>query len=136
MNLFLALFAAVAVLSSPMTLTFQKEWLAVNSNTTGTHYGDPKDGCEADEQAVQVQGLAGDFCSPKCTAFGACPKDIPSGVTAKPECALQTPTGGKYCALICSPSLPIQNQKIADSQCGANASCKAVSGVGLCTYND
>lgn len=136
MKLILALIAAVGVLSSPMTLTFQKEWLQDNSNATNGHYGDPKNGCESDEQAVQVQGVQGDFCSPPCTSAGKCPTDIPSGVTAKPECALQTPTGGKFCALICSPSLPIRDQKAADSQCGTNASCKAISGVGLCTYND
>ena len=43
----------------------------------------------------------------------------------------------KFCALICSPSLPILDQKAADSQCGENASCKeAGTGVGLCTYDD
>jgi len=119
----------------PLSLVFQKEWLQARSNASG-HYGDPKDGCESDEQAVQIQGLAGDFCSPKCQLFGKCPTDIPTGITAKPECALKTTTGAKYCALICSPSLPIKNQFVADAQCGQNASCKAISGVGICTYND
>merc|ERR1712159_282066 len=45
-----------------------------------THYGDPADGCESDEQAVRVQGVAGSFCSPDC-ASAACPTDVPSGVT-------------------------------------------------------
>lgn len=118
----------------PLTLNFRKDWLVENNATNG-HYGDPKNGCESDEQAVQVQGVTGDFCSPKCTG-STCPTDIPAGVTAKPQCALQTPTGGKYCALICSPSLPITNQRVADAQCGTNASCKPISGVGLCTYDD
>merc|ERR1711865_205262 len=66
-----------------------------------THYGDPATGCEADEQAVQVQGLAGKFCSPDCTS-AACPTDVPAGVTAAPQCALKSSTGSKKCALICS----------------------------------
>ena len=54
-------------------------------------------------------------------------------------CALQDPSHPlqKFCALICAPSLPILDQKAADAQCGANASCKSVQlGVGVCTYDD
>jgi hypothetical protein len=121
---------------APLSLVFQKEWLQTHGGVVNGHYGDPKDGCESDEKAVQVQGVAGDFCAPECSSSDSCPADIPTGVTAKPECALQTPSGAKYCALICSPSLPIKNQFVADAQCGQNASCKAISGVGICTYND
>lgn len=117
-----------------VTTVISKDFLS-QYNVTGTHYGDPKAGCEPDEQAVQVQGVAGDFCSPKCK-LTKCPTDLPAGVTAKPQCALQTSTGAKYCALICSPSLPINDQMVADAQCGTNASCKPISGVGLCTYDD
>merc|ERR1712232_840988 len=88
-----------------------------------THYGDPKTGCESDEQAVQVQGIKGDFCSPPCSSSGTCPSDVPSGDAAKPQCALKTTTGGKYCALICSQ----------DSDCGTG-SCQKIMGTGLCTY--
>merc|ERR1711871_1480440 len=98
--------------------------------TNPTHYGDPKGGCESDEQAVQVQGVSGDFCSPKCKA-GACPTDIPSGDTAKPTCALKTPTGDQYCALICTPSVLTTNG--ANGECGTGT-CQAIQGVGLCTY--
>merc|ERR1711981_1482372 len=49
--------------------------------TNPTHYGDPKTGCEKDEQAVQVLGVPGDFCSPKCSSSGSCPTDLPSGDT-------------------------------------------------------
>ena len=60
-----------------------------------THYGDPAGGCESDEQAVQVQGLSGDFCCPK-SASGSCPSDVPTGaptgVTAKSTCAVRSPT--------------------------------------------
>ncbi|CAJ1353082.1 unnamed protein product, partial [Effrenium voratum] len=89
-----------------------------------THYGDPKTGCETDEQAVRVQGLSGDFCSPKCNSQGSCPSDVPTGDKATPECALRTTTGDKYCALVCE----------SDSDCGTG-SCQKIMGTGLCTYD-
>merc|ERR1711937_227455 len=98
--------------------------------TNPTHYGDPKTGCESDEKAVQVQGVSGDFCSPPCSS-GSCPTDVPSGDTAKPQCALQTPTGAKYCALICTPSAFASNG--ANGECGTGT-CQAIQGAGLCTY--
>ena len=55
-----------------------------------------------------VQGLSGDFCSPKCNSQGSCPSDVPKGDSATPQCALRTTTGDKYCALICQ----------SDSDCG------------------
>merc|ERR1711865_536245 len=96
-----------------------------------THYGDPKTGCESDEQAVQVQGLAGNFCSPKCSSSNACPSDKPSGDTAAPQCALQTTGGGKFCALICTPSKFASNG--ANGACGTGT-CQSIQGTGLCTY--
>lgn len=113
---------------STIQASLAPEFLGMAAN--GTHYGDPKQGCQSDEQAVQITGVTGDFCTPACDSSGSCPTDVPTGVTAKPTCALQTPTGAKYCALICSPS------KSDDAQCGTNASCKAISGVGICTYDD
>ena len=83
--------------------------LQVAVATNPTHYGNPSTGCESDEQAVKVQGLSGDFCSPKCDSTGSCPSDVPKGDTATPECALRTTTGDKYCALICQ----------SDSDCGS-----------------
>ena len=102
-----------------------------------SHYGDPKDGCMSDETEITIQGVQGDFCTPKCSLFKACPTDVPAGVTVAPQCALQdSSTGDKYCALICSPSLPIRDQKLADAACGGtNLSCKALSGTGICTYD-
>jgi hypothetical protein len=96
-----------------------------------THYGDPKTGCESDEQAVQVMGLSGDFCSPKCDTSGSCPSDLPSGDSATPTCALQTPTGGKYCALVCTPSDSSKNG--TDGECGTGT-CQSIQGTGICTY--
>ena len=102
-----------------------------------THYGDPKE-LHVGRDRDHDQGRAGDFCTPKCSLFKACPTDVPAGVTVAPQCALpNSSTGDKYCALICSPSLPILDQKAADAQCGDNASCKSVQlGVGVCTYDD
>jgi len=103
-----------------------------------THYEDPKGGCQSDEVEVSIQGIGGDFCSPKCSFFKKCPTDIPTGVTAAPQCALQdSASHEKYCALICSPTATIVNQKAADAQCGTNASCKSLQlGLGVCTYDD
>jgi len=97
-----------------------------------THYGDPANGCEADEQAVQVQGLSGKFCSPDC-ASAACPTDVPAGTTAAPQCALKTQAGDKRCALICSPSTDEASLRAGDAQCGA-ATCQPIQTVGICTY--
>ena len=108
----------------------------VGNNTV--HYGDPKNGCMADEESVQIQGVSGDVCTPKCSLLKKCPTDVPTGVTVAPQCALQdAATKSKYCALICSPSVVIKDQKLADSACGGtNLSCKPISGVGICTYDD
>ena len=59
-------------------------------------------------------------------------------VHVAPQCALQdSSTGKKYCALICSPTAVIKDQKAADAQCGTNATCKSVQmGIGICTYDD
>lgn len=89
-----------------------------------THYEDPKNGCSSDEQAIRVQGVSGDFCSPPCKGT-TCPTDPPSPSDAKPTCALSGPSG-KYCALICSPG--------DNSACPTGASCQAIQGTGICTY--
>jgi len=104
-----------------------------------THYGDPKEGCLSDELEITIQGITGDFCSPMCSNTKECPVDVPSGVTSEPQCALTDASdpNKKYCALICSPTLPILDQKAADAQCGQEATCKeAAPGIGLCTYDD
>merc|ERR1712048_1239884 len=81
---------------------------------------------------IQIQGVQGAICVPACTGIlkNTCPHDVPTGVTAKPTCALQDSSSQKkYCALICSPSSN-------DDQCGTNASCKSIQGTGICTYDD
>merc|ERR1711966_213475 len=97
---------------------------------SATHYEDPKGGCRSDEVDITIQGIQGAVCSPACTMGIFCPSDVPAGATAAPQCALQdSSTQKKYCVLICSPSSN-------DAQCGTNASCKSISGTGLCTYDD
>jgi len=97
-----------------------------------THYGNPANGCESDEQAVQIQGVSGDFCAPDC-ASAACPTDVPAGVTAAPQCALKSATGDKKCALICSATTDEASLRAGDAMCGT-ATCKAIGGTGICTY--
>jgi hypothetical protein len=101
------------------------------SPPASSHYEDPSSGgCQSDEISIQIQGVSGDVCAPSCGLFTPCPTDVPTGVVAEPQCALQdASTNKKYCALICSPS---KN----DSQCGTNASCKSIQAVGICTYDD
>jgi len=108
------------------------------SPPASTHYSDPATGCLSDELEVTIQGVDGDFCTPTCSLFKQCPTDVPEGVTAEPQCALQDASSNKkYCALICSPALPIGDQKVADDQCGENATCKSIQlGIGICTYDD
>merc|ERR1719436_1991418 len=103
----------------------------VQVGTNPTHYGDPAAGCKDDERAVRVQGVSGHFCSPKCSG-GECPSDLPDGVSAAPTCALRTPTGDSYCALICTPSVLRANG--ANGECG-KGTCQAIQGVGMCTYD-
>lgn len=83
------------------------------------------------ETSVQITGVQGSFCSPKCGLFRECTKDVPAGTTAKPECVLETSGSQKptQCALICDPSAT------ADG-CPKKASCKSISGTGLCTYDE
>merc|ERR1711904_211047 len=49
----------------PLTLSIDESWLLrVNAST---HYDDPKpNGCLSDEMAIQIQGVGGDVCTPKC----------------------------------------------------------------------
>jgi hypothetical protein len=82
--------------------------------------------------------VTGAFCSPSCKTT-ACNTDVPSGVhvTAKPhdQCVLDTAgnffapfllvlthrflSGNKYCALICSPALPVMDRKVHCLMCPA-----------------
>merc|ERR1712014_113224 len=91
------------------------------SPSGSTHYEKPP--CRSDEVDVQVQGLTGETCTPKCTGT-TCPTDVPEGTTAKPSCVLQdSSTGDKYCALTC-----------LIGGCPPGATCQRSGFVGLCMY--
>ena len=80
--------------------------LLVVALAAATHYEKPP--CGSDEVEGQI-GQGGIACLPACDMSTSCPTDVPSGVTAKPECALQDASSSKmYCGLICHE----------DSQCG------------------
>jgi len=104
-------------------------------STAGTHYGNPADGCLPDEQAEKVNGVTGDFCSPKCSSSTPCPTDLPAGTTAAPQCVLESPGSQTpdHCALICKPGLGFL--KVGDGGCPTGAACQAIQGTGVCTYS-
>lgn len=89
-------------------------------------YEDPKDGCSTGEKAIQVSGISGDFCAPACSAVGACP-DAPAGVDGQAQCVLQSPTGDRYCAILCNTG---------GCEPSADMTCKPIQGLGICTYDD
>lgn len=108
-----------------------------------SHYGPPPNGCEKDEKAFQIQGIPGGICAAKCTDFLPCPKDLPDGVTAAPQCALQDQSGLHYCVLVCQSGGGTTSNGDAnlrgglkDEQCG-EATCQPVpgqDGLGICTF--
>jgi len=86
-----------------------------------SHYEHPP--CRSDEVDVQVQGVAGSTCTPKCSG-NTCPTDVPAGTRAKPQCVLQdSSTGDKYCALTCFLG-----------GCPTGASCEHIGLTGICMY--
>merc|ERR1712072_1312264 len=69
----------------------------------------------------------------KDCASSSCPTDVPSGVTAAPQCALKSTTGDKKCALICSATTDEESLRAGDAMCG-KATCQPIQGTGICTY--
>eukprot|EP00532_Pseudo-nitzschia_australis_P008850 CAMPEP_0168177286 /NCGR_PEP_ID=MMETSP0139_2-20121125/8355_1 /TAXON_ID=44445 /ORGANISM="Pseudo-nitzschia australis, Strain 10249 10 AB" /LENGTH=143 /DNA_ID=CAMNT_0008096291 /DNA_START=119 /DNA_END=550 /DNA_ORIENTATION=- len=101
--------------------------VATKASVSAVHYEEPP--CGSDEKAVQIMGIDGVFCSPECTP--ECPTDTPDGVTAVPTCALQSPTGDQYCAILCTPSV------VKGGDCGPKMECAPIpgsGGFGLCVY--
>jgi hypothetical protein len=104
-----------------------------------THYGNPFDGrCESDEQNITITGVPGAVCSPLCTGLlkTKCSDDLPSGVTATPNCAISdSATGIKLCALMCQPKAgQCGNYTKAEILAGTGAVCHSIQGEGICTY--
>ena len=56
----------------------------------------------SDEQIVSVTGIDGSFLLARLQRHHV-PSDKPAGASATPQCALNSPTGDKYCALLCTP---------------------------------
>ncbi len=54
------------------------------------HCGDPALCFVFDVQVVQVQGISGDFRSPKCTS-GSCPSEVPFGALRGPPAPCGAP---------------------------------------------
>ena len=91
--------------------------------------------CRADEVGpITIEGIDGAMCAPECTD-SPCPTNTCQGM-ATPQCALESPEGQKFCALICSPDVKPSNLRAGDSECGDKASCKPIQGVGICTYDE
>ena len=108
---------------------FLKNYELVLDDVNG-HYEDPYTGpCGSDEVNITIQDVPGAFCTTKCSAFKKCPTDVPQGMTAQPQCCLQSSDNKKFCGVICDPNGD-------DDQCGDHASCKPISGVGICTYDN
>lgn len=85
---------------------------------------------------MEIQGIPGKICAPECqSGSNKCPLDVPQNVSASPTCALEGLGADKYCALVCVPPTPGLRVKRTDEQCGENASCKGISGTGICTYD-
>ena len=113
-----------------------------SSSTTRTHYGDPSNGCISNEHAFTsfTEGIDGEVCAPPCDSHGACPKDVPTGVTAIPQCILADKEEDEhhhyhvtyYCGLICDFATGKQ------LNCGDDAKCRPVPGelIGICTYDN
>ena len=82
---------------------------------------------------VTITGLAGDFCSPKCSTAKPCPTDVPAGTTAKGQCVLEMSGQPQpsQCALICAGA----DGKPNNLACPAKATCKPISTTAVCTYD-
>ena len=88
----------------------------------GGFYGMPP--CPETEDEVELPGITGVYCAPKCSRTKYCPAPPPN-VTASPSCNL---AAGTNCALLCVPSG-------AAAQCQAGASCVTWKGhFALCMF--
>ena len=96
---------------------------------TKHHYGDPASGCLPDERNATVDGMPGDLCAPMCTpnSTSPCPSDVPTGVTAVPQCELTFDDKAQGCCLVCSPSTEVAALRAGDAQCGAGSCQRGVS---------
>jgi len=76
-------------------------------------------------------GAAGALCASPCAPEDQphrCPRDVPTGTLAVPQCQLEDPVSGRdYCVLVCTK----------DEECPDGAKCPIVETfVGVCIYPD
>ena len=87
--------------------------------TNPTDYGNPSGGCKKGEISGGIEGDDGVTCLPECTSDYKCPKDVPKGTTAKPECAvIDFKHGKEYCILQCAG--------VVKGKCPKGAECRKV----------
>mmetsp|Transcript_363 Transcript_363/g.487 ORF Transcript_363/g.487 Transcript_363/m.487 type:complete len:145 (+) Transcript_363:199-633(+) len=130
----LSFFLQGAAAVEPVQVQFHLPEESVVDDSSLGHYGKPPEGCTDDETVLQIQGVPGVICAPKCADFMPCPSDLPDGVSATPQCALKDQAGHQYCILMCSPGEESSNLRAGDGQCGPDATCQPVQGLGVCTY--
>jgi hypothetical protein len=139
----LLLLVVVLFLLAAQTTSYASTSSSSYSSSSSPHYEKPP--CQNDdEKAVQIMGIDGMFCSPSCSDNTSCPSDTPDGVTAIPSCALQSPTGDKYCAILCQPTTTTETEtttangvQVGGGECGP-MTCQPVpqaQGMGICTYS-
>merc|ERR1712183_22392 len=86
--------------------------------------------CNPKEVLIQIQGVSGVTCVPECVNYLFCTYPTPPSMnnrTVSAQCALESPTGAAYCALICDP--------MGANGCPTGATCKYIQGTGICTYD-
>jgi hypothetical protein len=118
--------ATIHYCSSPSLNTLPHDY--VDPIISTSHYGNPANGCMADEVVTNVTGFSGSICSPSCYIDGTCSADVPEGVTATPNCTLTEygATLPSLCALECTTS----------AECGSLGRCLARTGfASLCMYD-
>ena len=121
--------AAFAVEEAEETKEGEEETPGTKQHTKP--YGNPRTGsCLPNEMKVQIQGIEGTFCSPKCGSNAPCPADPYKWATAKGQCVLQVPSSPtpSQCALICRP------EPGTNGGCPKHGECQPIQGLGICTY--
>jgi len=84
----------------------------------------------AGEDAIRIQGLNGDFCSPECSRSQGCP-GAPAGSGAIPQCILSSSGSSSptNCALLCGGGGGTHG-----GHCPSGMTCETIQGTGICMY--
>jgi hypothetical protein len=109
----LAMAAAAAATSAALDLP-------LSSGAAATHYGNPFDGpCQSDEKNLTF-GDNHAACGAKCGIGKPCPKDVPAGMTAKPDC-FHNEGLATYCVTMCSSASDCGTGPV---HCNSNGECE------------